>query len=85
MKTQHNVKSVAFLFHPDFSKITPQVLLSAMGQAFFSLSLGLGCMTTYASYFSRDTRLGRAAVTTAGLDTLVAILAGVIVFPAVFS
>lgn len=42
-------------------------------------------MTTYASYFSRDTRLGRAAVTTAGLDTLVAILAGVIVFPAVFS
>lgn len=78
-------EGLAFLFHPDFSKITPQVLLSAMGQAFFSLSLGLGCMTTYASYFSKDTRLGRAAVTTAGLDTLVAILAGVIVFPAVFS
>lgn len=78
-------EGLTFLFHPDFSKITPSVLLSAMGQAFFSLSLGLGCMTTYASYFSAETRLGRAAVTTAGLDTVVAVLAGVIVFPAVFS
>ena len=76
---------VAFLFHPDFSKITPSVLLSALGQAFFSLSLGLGCMMTYASYFSDANRLGRTAVTTAVLDTLVAVLAGVIIFPAVFT
>lgn len=76
---------VRFLFSPDFSKITPQVLLSALGQAFFSLSLGLGCMMTYASYFSDRNRLGRTALITAMLDTLVAILAGVIIFPAVFS
>ncbi|MDE5744319.1 MAG: sodium-dependent transporter, partial [Paramuribaculum sp.] len=78
-------EGLAFLFHPDFSKITPRVLLSAMGQAFFSLSLGLGCMTTYASYFSEKTHLGRTALTTAVLDTFVAILAGIIIFPAVFS
>lgn len=78
-------KGMEFLFSPDFSKITPSVLLSAMGQAFFSLSLGLGCMMTYASYFHKDTRLGRTALTTAGLDTLVAILSGIIIFPAVFS
>lgn len=76
---------VSFLFSPDFSKITPTVLLSALGQAFFSLSLGLGCMMTYASYFSDRNRLGRTALITAMLDTLVAILAGVIIFPAVFS
>lgn len=74
-----------FLFRPDFSQINPAVMLGAMGQAFFSLSLGLGCMMTYASYFSKDTKLGRTAVTIASLDFLVAILAGVIIFPAVFS
>lgn len=74
-----------FLFKPDFCKITPGVLLSAMGQAFFSLSLGLGGMMTYASYFSDLTRLGRTAGITAGLDTMVAILAGVMIFPAVFT
>ena len=78
-------EGLTFLFHPDFSKISPQVLLSAMGQAFFSFSLGLGCMTTYASYFGEGTKLGRTAMTTAILDTLVAILAGIIIFPAVFS
>lgn len=78
-------EGLSFLFHPDFSKITPRIMLSAMGQAFFSLSLGLGCMTTYASYFGENTPLGRTAMTTALLDTIVAILAGVIIFPAVFS
>ncbi len=78
-------EGVKFLFNPDFSKITPGVLLGAMGQAFFSLSLGLGCMMTYASYFSDKTKLGRTAITTAVLDSVVAILAGVIIFPAVFS
>lgn len=74
-----------FLFTMDFSKITPSVVLGALGQAFFSLSLGLGCMMTYGSYFSKDTRLAKTALTTATLDSMVAILAGVIIFPAVFS
>lgn len=78
-------RGLAFLFSPDFSALTPKVVLSALGQAFFSLSIGLGCMLTYASYFSDKTRLVRSASITAGLDTLVAILAGVLIFPAVFS
>ena len=76
---------IRYLFHPDFSQITPSVILSALGQAFFSMSLGLGCMMTYASYFSDKNKLGKTATTTALLDTVVAILAGVIIFPAVFS
>lgn len=78
-------EGLAFLFSPDFSKITPTTLLSAMGQAFFSLSLGLGCMATYASYFRPATRLVRSAAVTASLDTAVALLAGIVIFPAVFS
>lgn len=78
-------QGLKFLFEPDFSKITPKVVLSALGQAFFSLSIGLGCMLTYASYFSKKTNLFRSALTTASLDTLVAILAGVLIFPAVFT
>lgn len=74
-----------FLFHPDWSAIDSSTVLSALGQSFFSLSLGLGCMTTYASYFSDSTRIGRSAVTTACLDLIVAIFAGVIIFPAVFT
>lgn len=74
-----------FIFRPDFSKITPSVLLGAMGQAFFSLSIGIGCMTTYASYFSDKTRLGQTAVTTMLLDSAVAVLSAIIIFPAVFS
>ena len=78
-------EGLSFLFSPDFSKITPKVIVSALGQAFFSLSLGLGTMMTYGSYFSKDTRIVRSATITASLDTLVAILAGIIIFPAVFS
>lgn len=78
-------EGLSFLFSPDFSKITPNVLIGALGQAFFSLSLGLGTMMTYGSYFSKDTHIVRSASITAGLDTLVAILAGVIIFPAVFT
>lgn len=78
-------EGLRFIFTPDFSAITPRVVLGALGQAFFSLSIGLGCLMTYASYFTADTRLGRTAMVTAGVDTLVAIIAGVIIFPAVFS
>ncbi len=79
------MRGLEFLFKPDFSKITPEVLLGGMGQAFFSLSLGLGCLITYSSYFKKETPLVKTAFTTAGLDTLVSILAGVIIFPAVFT
>ncbi|MDE6066421.1 MAG: sodium-dependent transporter [Duncaniella sp.] len=78
-------EGLMFLFSPDFSAITPSVVLGAMGQAFFSLSLGLGCLITYSSYFKSDTPLLRTALITAGLDTFVAILAGMIIFPAVFT
>lgn len=78
-------KGLKFLFSPDFSKITPDAVVEAMGQAFFSLSLGLSCLLTYASYFGNDARLVRSASIIALLDTLVAILAGVMIFPAVFS
>lgn len=78
-------EGLKFLFLPDFSKLTPDVVLSALGQSFFSLSIGVGTMLTYASYFSADTRLAKTAFTTSVLDTLVAILAGVMIFPAVFS
>lgn len=78
-------EGLAFLFKPDFSKVDTSVMLGAMGQAFFSLSLGLGCLITYASYFNRQTDLLRSATVMASLDTLVALLAGVVIFPAVFT
>lgn len=76
---------MAFLFKPDFSKLTAATFLDALGQAFFSLSIGLGCLTVYGSYFPNDTRIIRSTSIMAGLDTLVAIMAGIIIFPAVFS
>ncbi len=78
-------EGLLFLFKPDFSKITSKVVLSAMGQAFFSLSLGAGVMLTYASYIDNSVNLPRTATTVALLDTSVALLAGVVIFPAVFT
>ena len=75
-------KGIEFLLKPDFSKIDGGVVLSAMGQAFFSLSLGLGCLCTYASYFGKDTNLGKTAFNVSIIDSLVAIMAGFIIFPA---
>lgn len=80
-----SLAGVKFLFHPDFSKLNHSVTLDALGQAFFSLSLGTACLCTYASYFSRQTNLLRSATQISGLDTLVAILAGLMIFPAAFS
>ena len=76
---------INFLFKPDFSQLDSNAFLSAMGQAFFSLSLGMGCLCTYASYFKSDTQLPKTALSVATIDTLVAILAGTIIFPAAFS
>lgn len=78
-------KGLEFLLKPDFSKVNAGVFLGAMGQAFFSLSLGMGCLSTYASYFGSDTRLGKTALSVGVIDTFVAILAGLIIFPAAFS
>jgi NSS family neurotransmitter:Na+ symporter len=76
---------VNFLFNPDFSKITSDAVLGALGQAFFSLSIGMGCLCTYASYFSKDTNLTNTAIQVSVIDTLVAIFAGLVIFPAAFS
>ena len=78
-------EGMAFMLKPDFSKVSPTVVLSAVGQAFYSLSLAMGCLCTYASYFGSDTNLGRTAVNVALIDTCVAVLCGFIIFPAVFS
>ena len=78
-------EGLSFLFNPDFSKINSSVVLSAMGQAFFSLSIGMGCLITYASYFGKDTNLQTTSLQVTILDTMVAVLAGVMIFPAVFS
>ncbi|MEG1563052.1 MAG: sodium-dependent transporter [Bacteroides sp.] len=78
-------KGIEFLLKPDWSKVNGNVFLAAMGQAFFSLSLGMGCLCTYASYFNKETNLTRTAFSVGLIDTIVAILAGFIIFPAAFS
>lgn len=78
-------KGVEFLLKPDFSKVTGKTFLEALGQSFFSLSIAMGCLCTYASYFKRETKLLPSALQIAGIDTLVAILAGLIIFPAALS
>ncbi len=78
-------EGVRFLLSPDFSRVDSSVVLGAMGQAFFSLSIAIGCLSTYASYFKPDVPLLRTATHVVGIDTLVAILSGFVIFPAVFS
>ena len=80
-----SAEGIRFLLKPDFSKVTPHVVLSAMGQAFFSLSVGIGCLATYASYFDKDMNLAGSALNICAIDTLVAVISGFIIFPAVFS
>jgi len=78
-------KGLRFLFYPDFSQLTMRGVLDAFGQAFLSLSIGISCLVTYGSYFKDDVSLVKDAATVGILDTLVAILSGVMIFPAVFS
>ena len=78
-------KGIEFLFKPDFSKFTGDVFLAALGQSFYSLSIAMGCICTYASYFSKQTNLTTSAVQIGVIDFLVAILAGLVIFPAAFS
>jgi len=79
------MEGVKFLFKPDFSKITTKSVLEALGQSFFSLSIGMGTLITYASYVPKDNKLGNTAISVALADSMVAILAGLAIFPAVFA
>lgn len=78
-------RGIDFLFRPDFSSVNRGVFLGALGQSFYSLSIGMGCLCTFASYFSRTTNLLRSALQISVIDTLIAILAGLMIFPAAFS
>lgn len=76
---------ISFYLKPDFSKLTGGALGAALGQAFFSLSLGMGCIITYGSYLGKKEMLPGAAMQVCFLDTMVALLAGLVIFPAVFA
>jgi len=78
-------KGLEFYLKPDFSKLTGKVALEALGQAFFSLSLGMGLMITYGSYLSKKENIISSALFIGLSDTLIAIMAGLIIFPALFA
>ncbi|MDI6766832.1 MAG: sodium-dependent transporter [Bacteroidota bacterium] len=76
---------IAFYLNPDFSKITGSTILAALGQAFFSLSLGMGAMITYGSYIKKETNIISSGTIVAFTDTLIAVMAGLVIFPALFA
>jgi len=78
------MEGLTYFLAPDFSKITVGVVMSALGQALFSLSLGMGAMITYGSYFPKSENMSQAGISVAFFDTLIAILSGLIIFPALF-
>ena len=78
-------KGVAFLFYPDFTKLSAHTVFKALGEAFFSLSLGTACLCTYASYFREETNLFKSTAQIAFIDMGVALMAGLMIFPAAFS
>jgi neurotransmitter:Na+ symporter, NSS family len=79
------MEGITFLFQPDFSKVTSQTILEAMGQSFFTLSVGVSVMVTYSSYLPKDQSLPRSAVSIVAMNIFIVLLAGLAVFPAVFS
>lgn len=78
-------EGIKFLFNPDFSQLTKAGVLEALGHAFFTLSLGMGIMITYGSYINKDISLGKTAIQVGIADTVIALLAGIAIFPAVFA
>jgi len=78
-------QGLRYMFQPDFGKLSGAAVLSAMGQAFFSLSLGMGAIMIYGSYLHSDASISANSLIVAGMDTLVAVLAGVAIFPIVFA
>ena len=85
MTTKGYFQGLNFLFRPDFSKLTADSILVAMGQAFFSLSLGMGSIMVYGAYLPKNVSIAKSSMIIAGADTIVALLAGIIIFPIVFS
>jgi len=85
MPSGGTTQAVSFMFTPDFSKITPEVAVSALGQACFSIGIGNAIMITYGSYLPRNVSIPKAAVGISVVDTLVAITAGLAIFPIVFA
>ncbi len=80
-----SMEGLRFLFRPDFSVVDSDVMLAALGQAFFSLSIGMGALITYGSYIRKENNLWNISVEVSLADTLIALLAGVAIFPAVFA
>lgn len=78
-------EGIAFLFQPDFSRVTGATFSAALAQAFFSLSVGMGCMLTYGSYLPREGRIGFAVTSIVSLDVMAALLAGLAIMPVVFA
>ena len=78
-------RGIEFMFRPDFSKVNIRMILIALGQALFTLSIGMGALTTYGSYLKKDAKIVRLSYILAFFDTLLAVLAGIMIFPAVFS
>jgi NSS family neurotransmitter:Na+ symporter len=78
-------KALSFLFSPDFSNVTSQTFIEAMGQAFFSLSLGMGSIMAYGAYMPKEQKVGSTSFTVVSLDTLVALFAGLAIFPIIFA
>lgn len=85
MTTGAYMQGLEFLFKPDFSKMTGDGVLTAMGHAFFTLSLGMGAIMVYGSYLPKGISIAKTSILIAGADTLVALLAGVAIFPIVFA
>ncbi len=84
-KTNGTAEAFKFLFAPDFGAITPKVATAALGQAFFSIGLGSAIMITYGSYLPQDISIPKSAITIGLIDTAVALIAGLAIFPIVFS
>lgn len=85
MTTDGYFQGLNFLFKPDFSKLTANSVLVAMGQAFFSLSLGMAAIMVYGSYLPKDVSIVKSSIIIAGADTVIALLAGLVIFPIVFT
>jgi len=85
LSTDHFAEGFGFLFTPDFSKLSTEGVLTALGHAFFTLSLGMGVMMAYGSYLPKHVSIAKTAVTVSVVDTVVALLAGMAIFPIVFS
>jgi NSS family neurotransmitter:Na+ symporter len=85
LSTDGFTQGMRFLFEPDFNKITTEGILAAMGHAFFTLSLGMGAIMIYGSYMPKDASIAKTSIMVAVADTVVALLAGVAIFPIVFA